>query len=334
MAEESTTRAQTNITWKGDSKATFQAAFEAWAQDQPKGAGMGDYILSLIKASHAAGEAADVDTRIAELGITEIIQMHRRRAKADADMLIQIAHLLGEAKEKAEGEVAAELAALRKIADKATERADRAEATAQEMKAQVEEARKEAAAQDAQAKAEIAKAREAEIEAKKSLLEMDRRATEIAAERDLAKGDITAMGHQLETAQRRIAALGDDLKKLEGDKEQLTAKLDEAKEARDEAKADVKGLSMQLATMHEHHQAEIKEKKEAKAALEAATSRIARLEAELAAMTDRAQRAEKRAEETDERAAKAREEAAAAKARIEEIEKKARKQEPEESKKA
>lgn len=106
---------QVNISWKADSngKQIFQAALDKWGADKPKSAGAGDFVLDLIRRADRAEAAIETNARLEALGIKELVEMHQRRAQADARMLEQIADIVADAQGKAESAVKAELEALK-----------------------------------------------------------------------------------------------------------------------------------------------------------------------------------------------------------------------------
>lgn len=97
------------ITWKGSNKEMFDAAYAEWSATQPKSTGQGDFIMDLMKRASRAEADSDLDKRLDACGIAALVDMHRRRMRADAEMLEQIATMIDDAKGKAEETVKAEI---------------------------------------------------------------------------------------------------------------------------------------------------------------------------------------------------------------------------------
>lgn len=111
--EKPMTRLQTGISWKdADKKREFDSALAAW-QTENNGS-VADFLYALMKAERQQSSQLELDARLKKCGILPLIDMHRRRAEADAVMLEQVATLILDAKAKAETEVAKELEGLKK----------------------------------------------------------------------------------------------------------------------------------------------------------------------------------------------------------------------------
>lgn len=243
---EAAGRSQSNITWKGNGKAVFQAALDTWAQTAPKGAGTGDFILDMIdRLARGEGERQD-QKRFEALGIDALVDMHRRRQEADGRMLEQIADLITDAQARAREEVATEIAALKKSLDLATK-------TVEQERGRAEQAEVKAA--------ELTKTLET-TEAKAADLEADLGKKAAALEESITRSS------QLEA---KTTAIESDLDKAKTDLDKSRTEALEAKTERDKAALDLDSAraALQAATDHE---------KLIRSELDAARARIVTLE--------------------------------------------------------
>lgn len=264
---------QVNISWKADSngKQIFQAALDKWGMDKPKSAGAGDFVLDLIRRADKAEAGIETNARLEALGIKELVEMHQRRAQADARMLEQIADLIADAQGKAESVVKAELEALKagkanleSSIQKVTAELERSRQDLEDLKTQYRQVGKEKAKSEEQCqqlqtelekvKSQLDKATFASEQAA-SQLEQEKLASialkENAVRHESEINAIQKKANDTEMAYRqKVAGLEHQMAKLQMDKEQAEiahqSALNESHKQRSEAEAVYKDEILKL----------------------------------------------------------------------------------------
>lgn len=322
---------QVNISWKADSngKQIFQAALDKWGADKPKSAGAGDFILDLIRRADKAEAAIETNSRLEALGIKELVEMHQRRAQADARMLEQIADLIADAQGKAESAVKAELEALKagkanleSSIQKVTAELERSRQELEDLKAQCRQVATEKAESDKQCKqlqddlekvkGQLDKATLASEQAA-SQLEQEKLASialkENAVRHESEINAIQKKANDTETAYRqKVAELEHQIAKAQTEQEQAEiahqSALNESHKQRSEAEAVYRDEILKLKGEIQNGQitaeAKIKEMQgeQAKAQLEA-SHQIDKLQSTCDQLTEKLEQAQKERHERE-----------------------------------
>lgn len=235
MAE--TAREQKAFTWKAGYREAVEPKFEAWAETAPEGKkAFQDYILYLQTKADTVGSQGELDARIAALGIAPLVDMHKRRAEADARMLEQIADMLEDAKDKAMAEVQTELAALQKVADTATATAADLLAQKKALEKQLAETANALEAARVKAATMASQLDMAKTEAESALLKLDKtenKAATIAAALDEARAQLNAVRESSNHEKEKTLALAAEKDRLALTLEKTRQEL-EAKKRRSE----------------------------------------------------------------------------------------------------
>lgn len=296
--EKPMTRLQTGISWKdADKKREFDSALAAW-QTENNGS-VADFLYALMKAERQQSGQLELDARLERCGVAPLVDMHRRRAEADAVMLEQIATMILDSKAKAETEVAKELDGLRKSQaklidelEKAQEHFKETEAKLQAEKAEMDAyaASQKEAAQSAQAETKIARQSATDLKASLDVLtpqldkaqaekreietELKERTKELLAAKDAASAATSQLEeerHQLTKETAKTQALELEITALKNQLTDAKKTLDQERQANagivaqlEKVKVEVKALEAALTTAKIEN-AEAKAKAQARA---------------------------------------------------------------------